>query len=141
MKNIVQNIFLLFGLLTILLSVYSFLRLASSPPPFEYVFKNYSSVQVCAGDTIAYPLRVAVHTAPAIVEINESWFNLDELYTAVPDRETSVVIHTRPITVERIVRRVVPRELTPGNYEFRQGGHGSVGADDAYAIPVEVIEC
>lgn len=141
MKNIAQNIFLAFGLLTILLSTYSFFKLAVSPPPFEYVFKNYSPVSVCAGDTIAYPLRIAVHTAPAVVEINESWFSLDELYTVIPDRETSVVVHTRAITVERVARRVVPAELKPGAYEFRQGGHGSTGASDAYTIKVEVMEC
>ena len=91
-----------------------------------------SPTDVCPGETISYTVTVTVRKAPSQVMIVESFWSVDQGFTAVFDDAPMWVAYTEITTFQRPFISFVPA-LEPGNYELRNVAQ-EYGAEPTFVV-------
>ena len=112
---------------------------------YDQRFITPSPFEICAGDTIRYPVDITIERANSVSRVTEGWCREDGICPRSLQSPPVNYNFVATYEVSTMASRVIPDELTPGLWELRHCNetHSAGGVFDVacYAVQVTVMDC
>lgn len=128
-------------IISMILTLAIILKPNYSEPPIEYSSNIYYPQKelYCPGEYLTFNVDITINSAPSIIFIIETFWNVDKQMTEIFADHEQWTIVTEQSRVKRQSNIRIPK-LSPGNYEYRRAGALYFSTPEVFVVPFRIRE-